>query len=199
MRLQNIIYSGTSVLDIMTLAKLPQELKEFLRGQNGVIAFNGGLHIRSCSDDPAWNSLKEYWTGDKGLFKTYRSLASTDIPFGQDCVGDQFFLRGSDVFRLSSETGDIENLQVGFGTFLRLANEDPDEYLMLGPLRQFENNGQSLKPGELLSVFPLFCMEESKNGISVRNIPTEERIDFLKEIYGQIKGLPEGKINIRFE
>ena len=157
MKLPNITYSGTHLTDNAIFEKLPQQLKEFLREQNGVIAFNGGLQIRSCSGEPKWNSLKEYWTGDKALFRTYDKLTVTDIPFGQDCVGDQFFIRDNTVFRLSSETGDIESLQVDFNTFLHNASEDADEYLLLGPLRQFEQTGQTLKPGELLSVFPLFC------------------------------------------
>jgi hypothetical protein len=200
MKLRNITYSGTHLTDFATLEKLPQQLKGFLREQNGVIAFNGGLQIRSCSETPPWNSLKEYWTGDKALFRTYDKLTVTDIPFGQDCVGDQFFIRDNIVFRLSGETGDVESLQVDFNTFLHNASEDPDEYLLLGPLRKFEQTGQVLGPGELLSVFPLFCMTESKNGISVKNIPVEERMGFLKEVYRQIKNIPDGeRIEIRFE
>lgn len=200
MKLRDITFSGSPLTDIVTLDKLPEELKRFLTVQNGVIAFNGGLHIRSCSENPLWNSLREYWTGERALFKTYDALRETDIPFGQDCVGDQFFLRENKVFRLFSETGDLENLQVDFKTFLEEANANPDEYLMLGPLKQFENSGQFLKPGELLNVFPLFCMAEAKNGITVRNISIEERMGFLKEVYQQIKNIPDGeRIEIKLD
>jgi len=200
MRLEGITYVGTEITDKDTFDKLPLDLQVFLRAQNGLIAFNGGLQINSCSIEPDWNSIKYYWTGDSALFRAYDSLTEKDIPFGIDCVGDHFILRDNIVFRLSGETGDLENLKVDFPAFLNLANQDPDEYLMLGPLRQFENEGGKLKPGQLLSVYPLFCMDVSKDGISVTNISLLERVDFLKSIYSQIKDLEPGQaIKIRFE
>jgi hypothetical protein len=63
---------------------------------------------------------------------------------------------------------------------------DPIEYLSLQPLFQFQNEGGSLQPGQLLSVYPPFCTKESANGVSLKAIPTLERITFLADFAGQI-------------
>jgi hypothetical protein len=200
MRLRNIIYLGAEITDKETFDKLPTDLQVFLKEQNGLIAFNGGLQINSCSETPDWHSIKYYWTGDKALHKTYDSLTQTDIPFGLDCVGDHFILRDNQVFRLSGETGDLENMEINFSDFLKLSNENPDEFLMLGPLKQFEKGGQRLAPGQLLSVYPFFCMKESANGISVSNVPTKERVEFLKSLYMQLKDIEPGQqVKIKVE
>ena len=105
-----------------------------------------------------------------------------------------------EAYRLSGETGDLENMEINFSDFLKLSNENPDEYLMLGPLRQFEKGGQRLAPGQLLSVYPFFCMKESPNVISVSNVPTKQRVEYLKSLYLQIKDIEPGQqIKIKVE
>ena len=200
MRLRDIIYLGTEITDKETFDKLPTDLQLFLKQQNGVIAFNGGLQVNSCSETPDWNSIRYYWTSERALYKTYDLLTKEDIPFGLDCVGDHFILRDNQVLRLSGETGDLENLEVSFNDFLKFSNDNPDEFLMLGPLKQFEDDGQNLTPGQLLSVYPFFCMKESANGISVSNVPTNERVEFLKSLYLQLKDVKPGQqIQIKVE
>jgi hypothetical protein len=190
MEFSEVTYTGGKAIDEAVFKNLPTELKDFYNHLNGIIAFNGGLHIRGCVSRPEWHSLHEAWKGDSAFHLLYEVVNETDIPFGQDCVGDQFFLRDGYVFRLSSETGDIESLELTFEQFLNKAISDPMEFLLLQPLQQFMNEGGRLEPGKLLSVYPPFCMEEAENGVSLRSISSVERISFLADLCRQIKNAP---------
>lgn len=165
--------------------KLPIELQEFLNKQDGMVLFDGGLYIRGINNEPKWNSLKEVWEGESALYKTYTNVEKTDVPFGQDCVGDQFILRNNIVYKLYVETGEMKCLQVNFTEFIKLCNENPVEYLFLEPLVLYENEGKKLKHGQLLNVYPPFCTKESEDGISLNAIPALERLKFLMSFYKQ--------------
>ncbi|WP_133645101.1 hypothetical protein [Zeaxanthinibacter enoshimensis] len=193
MEFTGVTYTGLSITDQETLDKLPNNFSDFFGQVNGIIAFNGGLHIRGCVNAPDWHSIKYYWTGEGALHKKYEELDEQDIPFGQDCLGDQFLLRNLTVHQLSGETGDLENLGLTFEQFISNAIEDPMNFLSLQPLQQFLNQGGHLTPGESLSVYPPFCTKESANGVSIKNVPTKERIDFLANFYQQLKDLGEGQ------
>ena len=200
MEFTGVTYLGKELEDHEILGLVTTELADFYKQVNGIIAFNGGLHIRGCVNSPIWHSLKSYWTGENALFKKYDQLNEKDIPFGQDCVGNQFILRNSLVHQLNSETGDIENLELTFNEFLSYAIKDPMDFLALQPLQQFHNENGKLEPGELLNVYPPFCMKESGNGISLKNVPVEQRINFLADFYNQIKDLEDGQeIKIKIE
>ena len=200
MRLTDSIYIGSTLSDKATFLKLNMEHQKFLKRDNGLIVFNGGLHIRGCVLSPNWHSLHYYWLGEGALYKTYNQLTEEDIPFAQDCLGDQFILRNNIVYILSGETGELENLEVSLTEFLINANNDPMEYLSLHPLKQFFNEGGKLGIGELLNVYPLFSTKESANGVSLKNVPMMEQLNFLKSFYSQTKELNEDnriKISIK--
>jgi hypothetical protein len=152
----NLTFVGTALGEAALLSALPPAYRKLLSAQNGFIACNGGLHIRGLCDDPDRHSLQQVWTGDGALAKLYPSVDEHDIPFGQDCVGDQFLLRDEIVHRLWAETGEMESLGCDFHAFLAQAAADPVAYLTLQPLLQFQAEGGSLQPGQLLSVYPLY-------------------------------------------
>lgn len=182
----NVTFQGPALADAALLAALPDEYSQLLTLCNGFIAFAGGLHIRGLCADPDWHSLQKVWTGDLRLATLYPSLESSDILFGQDCVGDQFILREGIVYRLWAETGDMETLGCGFNEFFLNAATDPLEYLSLQPLLQFQREGGMLSPGKLLNVYPPFCTKEAAAGVSLRAISALERISFLADFAGQI-------------
>ena len=77
--------------------------------------------------------------------------------------------------------------------------QDPVEFLLLQPLLQYQDEGGTLKPGELLSVYPPFCTEESANGVSIEATPMLDRIRFLADFAMQIADVPNGgKVEIIF-
>jgi len=113
----------------------------------------------------------------------YLEIEPTDIPFAQDCLGDQYLLRQNKVIQLYADTGEVEELNMDFDEFINECIEDPVEFLSLEPLLQFESEGGVLMPGELLHVYPLFSMEESEEGVAISKRPMFEQNDFLAGYY----------------
>jgi|ERR1044072_564860 hypothetical protein len=191
-------YIGSEITDAEILDKVPEDYRRLLSQTNGFILFDGGLHVRGAVLAPAWHSLRTVWLGDFALHKLFPSISESDVPLAQDCLGDQFLLRGGIVHKLEAEAGEIESLGMGFETFLNRAQDDPVGFLSLEPLLQFMSEGGELKPGQLLSVYPPFITKEAANGVSLRAVPMFERISFLADFSRQISGIAEGgKIEIK--
>lgn len=190
--MKGILYTGGELTDLVTFARLPVYLQTFLREQNGVVAYFGGLHIRGCVAEPTWHSLNVAWHGEAAFWRTYDEVLEADIPFGQDCVGNQFLLRGDAVFLLDTETGELADLEVDFKHFLFGAEKYPLDALGMEPLRGFQQQGGVLRPGQLLSVYPPVCIA-TKAKPKVQPQPVAERINWLADFYRQIKDLPSGQ------
>jgi hypothetical protein len=86
------------------------------------------------------------------------------------------------VTRLLAESGEREPLEVDLEGFLKSVEEDPLENLGLGPLVQFESEGGSLEPGQLLAAFPPFVAQETAEGVELKAVPAAERYAFLAEL-----------------
>ena len=191
MQFQDVTYRGPVFDDADLLSDLPVELVEFLLADNGIVAFRGGLHIRGACTSPRWHSLRRAWHGSQSIAALFPSVSPTAIPFAQDAVGDQFLLDDGRVTFLSAESGDLEDLEMTFGDFLQRAAEDPQRFLGLNPLVEYEQSGARLQPGELLSVYPPYVTHSDAKR-SVRAIPAEERITFLASLAAQLRDLPDG-------
>ncbi|SMC00536.1 hypothetical protein SAMN00120144_1290 [Hymenobacter roseosalivarius DSM 11622] len=191
--MKGIIYTGAALTDKELLITLPQELQAFLRQHNGVVAYFGGLHIRGCCAEPAWHSLRAVWHGEQALYKTYDTVLTTDIPFAQDCVGNQFLLRQGEVVFLDTETGEIAPLEVDFKHFLIGAEKYPVDALELEPLRRWQQQGGTLTPGQLLHVYPPVCIAAATDKATLAPVAGPKRLAFLAGLYQQIKHLPDGQ------
>jgi hypothetical protein len=198
MKLETMTFTGPAMDDLDTLAKLPNALASLLQQSNGFVQFHGGLHVRGACLAPAWHSLRDAWLGDDAFQRLYPDVSPNDIPFAEDCMGDQFLLREGMVWRLYGETGELEPLDVTVKEFLDNVQEDPGEHLGLHPLLQFQRDGGNLQPGQLLSAYPPFCSEQSEDGVSLRAIPNLERRRFLADLARQIRDMPDGT-NVKFD
>ena len=187
-------YVGSEITDVEILAKVPEEYRRLLSETNGFVLFDGGLHVRGAVLSPEWHSLRKVWSGDFALYKLFPAIEETDIPFAQDCLGDQFVLRDGVVHKLDAEVGEIDSLEVDLQTFLQQAQENPVEYLSLEPLLQFMSEGGKLQLGQLLSVYPPFIAEESADGVSLKAISMFDRIGFLADFARQVASLSEDEI-----
>ena len=185
-------YIGPPIDDWDILRLLPDNLHALLQQINGCTLFHGGLHLRGACREPAWHSLREAWRGPQALFKLFPVLDETDVPFAQDCLGDQFVLRQGQVHKLSAEEGQLETTGLTLGGFLEAAHQDPLNYLSLFPLEKFRQEGRELEPGQLLSVYPPFIFKESAQGISLQAVPAPERLQFLADLARQVSTLAEG-------
>jgi hypothetical protein len=186
-----VTFAGSAVDDPEILSLLPDELTSLLRDTNGFVLFHGGLHVRGAVCSPAWHSIRAMMEGEEALHKQYASVMQTDIPFAEDCVGDQFLLRVGEVWSLRAETGDIEKTAGSLSMFWAAIAKDPFEALNFNPdLR--------LEPGQLFHAYPPFCTKESKGGVKLKPVPALELIRFHADFAKQLAALPDGtSINVK--
>lgn len=130
--------------------RMPQPLLDLLAEVNGFVAFRGGLHVRGVAVLPSWHSLERVWTGAFALNRLFGCIRATDVPFGEDGLGDQFILRDGEVCRLHVEADRLEPFGVDLQTWLEAVRCDPFEFLDLEPLRRFQAQGHILRPGRVL-------------------------------------------------
>ncbi|HYP98675.1 MAG TPA: hypothetical protein VER96_08375 [Polyangiaceae bacterium] len=166
------MYIGQKIDDLEILAHLPAEYRRLLETANGYVAYHGGLHIRGACLLPEWHSLRSAWFGEEAIHRLFAQVLPEDIPFAEDCLGDQFILRDNLVWKLRAESGDLVALELTLAEFDAAARSDPNDFLELGPLHQFRSEGGSLLPGQLLSVYPPFLFAESGAGVHLR-LPAE--------------------------
>lgn len=194
MNLPGTTFVGPPLRGAAALNALPAPLADVLSDVNGIVAFEGGLHLRGMCDSPSWHSLDEVWKGDRAFQFRYDGVEEWDLPFAQDAVGDQWLLRDEQVIHLAAETGEIEPLHQTLPEFLDAARADSVASLGLHPLLQFQRDGGTLLPGQLLSVYPPFCTVEAADGVSLAAVPAEERLDFLADLSRQLP--PDGEFRI---
>lgn len=190
--LPDTTFVGPAYTGEPTHGSLPTDLLALLRARNGFVAFRGGLHVRGIVPEPSWHSLFDAWVGPRAVSHLFDQVSPSDVPFAEDCLGDQFILRAGAVYRLSAETGEVERLEADLASFLRRVAKDGWNYLRLQPLLEFERQGGRLEPGQLLSAFPPFCMTESSTGVSLRAVPVFDRLSFLANFARQVADRPDG-------
>jgi hypothetical protein len=182
MFLSNVTFRGPKIDDESLFDELPENLAALLRSINGFILCGGGLHIRGACVEPEWHSLRAAWHGQEAIQTLYDSVGPLDIPFAQDCVGDQFLLRGGKVLALSAETGEIGEKAIGLASFLQAANSDPEGFLAMEPLLALQGQGEILAPGQLIQAYPPFCTQQAAQGVSLKAVRACEVIGFHAEL-----------------
>ncbi|HJT77983.1 MAG TPA: hypothetical protein VJ739_12340, partial [Gemmataceae bacterium] len=192
MELQQVSFTGPRLDDEGSLDRLPPDLAGLLRQINGFILFHGGLHVRGACREPAWHSLRDAWEGEAAFHRLYPQVRPDDVPFAEDCMGDQFLLHDTQVWKLAAETGQVQSLGVRLGSFFERVEADPVEFLSLHPLLRFRLDGGRLEPGQLLAAFPPFCIKESADGVRLAAISAGERRRFLADLAAQLRDVPEG-------
>src|SRR6185503_21076264 len=134
-----------SVDDPDILARVPVNLRDFVR--SGSVGFRGGLHVRGACRGPEWHSLRGAWEGAEAFHQLYSAVLPLDVPFGEDCMGDQFLVREGVVLLLAAETGTIEEIASSVEKFFANVEADAVDTLQMYPLLQFEAEGGQLQPG----------------------------------------------------
>jgi len=188
MELSHVTYTGPAIDDAEVLERLPKGLAVLLNSLNGFIQYGGGIHVRGACIKPEWHSLRRAWLGPKSISDLFSTVDRTWIPFAEDCVGEQFLLRNNEVLRLCAETGEVDELGVSLGDFLRRASADPIDFLAMEPLLQFQDSHGVLPEGCLLHAYPPFCTKEAGQGVSLRAVHAWELHEFHSEL---AKALPK--------
>ena len=187
-------YRGPGIDDFEILDELPHALRELLDATNGFVQFDGGLHVRGACLDPAWHSLREAMHGERAFHRLYPDIIDpTDVPFAQDCGGDQFVLRGGEVHQLAAEVGELDPLDMTLREFLDHVQENPVESLCMHPLLQFMRDGGKIAPGRLLLVYPPFCTGQSGGSASLKAVDAGAVIAYHADLAKQIQNLGDGE------
>src|SRR5262249_35554925 len=131
-------------------------------------------------------------SGMHAFHRLYTTVLPEDVPFAEDCLGDQFLLRDGRVFRLAGETGELRALDIGLAGFFQAVQADPIEFLSLQPLLRFQHDGNMLEPGQLLAAYPPFCTKQAASGVHLAAIAASERRRFLADFAAQIRDVPDG-------
>jgi hypothetical protein len=187
MDLNHVTYQGPPLDDWELFQLLPVKLRALLKEINGFVQFGGGLHIRGCCMAPEWHSLRQAWMSHDAFCQFYRALNITDIPFGEDCYGNQFVLRGRKVLKLDVETGALEDLRLNLYEFLEAAQTEIHDFLDLEKLTRFQSEGGTLAPGQLLNVYPPASSKEAAAGTVLTAVPSAEQFACLRKYHSQIK------------
>ncbi len=185
MDITGITWKGESIEDVEILRELPADLVRVLAETNGFILHEGIVHIRGACSTPEWHSLGAAWRGPKAFHILYEDVRPSDIPFGQDQVGDQFLIRDGVVFRLFAETGEVEHLAGSLQDFFSKVSSDIEAFLNIGL-------SHKMQPGQLLLAYPPFCFQESGAGASLAPLPASEVILFHADLARKIRDVPDG-------
>ena len=180
-------YTGPPLDDMALLDRLPEDLGSILRLENGWIRFDGGLHLRGACREPSWHSLRVAWEGPQSFSALYPEVGPGDIPFAEECLGDQFLLRNGSVIRLTAGLGDVEELGVTLLQFLERVKADPVNFLGLHPLLRFQSEGGRLAPGQLLSAYPPYWTAEAEDGVSLRAVTAHDLHCALADMARQLR------------
>lgn len=192
MQLEHVTFVGPAVDDDDLIDRVPADLAALLRQINGFIQFQGGLHVRGACREPGWHSLRDAWDGEDAIWRLYPQVRQTDVPFAEDCMGDQFFIRDGLIHKLTAETGETESLGLGLHLFFETLATDPIDFLSLYPLLQHQQDGGRLEPGQLLSAYPPFCTSESAQAVSLAAVASVGRRRFLADMAAKIRDVPDG-------
>jgi hypothetical protein len=191
MNVPGITWRGQSPDDIEIMRELPPELVSVLAELNGFIVHYGALHVRGASLKPEWHSLRSAWRGPQAFHVLYGALLSSDIPFAQDQLGDQFLMRGGQIYRLGAETGEVSSFCESLSAFLDGLAGDVETFLNVS----FEH---TLQPGELLHAYPPFCVKGDSIATSLFPCPAPEVILVHAGLAKEIAELPDvTRIQIR--
>jgi len=193
MTLQGVTFQGPPLKDPDPLQGLPDELFEILWQLNGFVAYAGGLHVRGMVDDPDWHSFERYRSGDMALHKLFAAVEESDVPFAQDFLGNQFFLRFDEVWRLRADTGEAKGLGLDLADFLEACKKDPIAFLQLELLAEYHQLHGMLQPGELVHTMPPLCLRRDDKKLAMKSVPVDNAVSFLAAFARQIADAPEGE------
>lgn len=168
----------------MDINTLPTEFNSFSHFKEGAWLYKGGLQVRGVDPSHEILDLHKYWQGDSSINDQYDILLDADIPFAQDCFGDQFIYREGEILLLSAECGELEHISESLSSFFSWVKSDP--YTNLNITDDLE-----VSIGELLFAWPPYCTEQGDNA-TIKATPAHEVIALHADLAKKIGGLPDG-------
>ena len=131
------------------------------------------------------------------MHRLYPSVRRSDVPFAQDCFGDQFLFRDLQIWQLDAETGEVRNLELTMKELFAALATRPVEFLGLQPLVSFQTQGHTLAPDQGLLCWPPLATREAENGLTVQALPKFQQLTFLSDVAQQLAQAKPGE-TLRF-
>ena len=188
-----VTWTGPEINEWALLEALPVPLGGVLRQNNGFIACAGGFHFRGICSMPDWHSLQGAMAGPRAIYRLFPNVRSTDVPFAQDCYGDQFLYREFKVWQLDAENGTLHNLNLTLKEFFGALATRPVEFLGLQPLVSFQEQGHKLAPDQSLLCWPPVASRQSDAGLTVKAVGRNQHLEFLSHVARQMSQVKPGE------
>lgn len=187
-----VTWTGPEINEWPLLEALPVSLGGVLRQNNGFIACAGGFHLRGICSMPDWHSLQAAMTGPRAIHRLFPHVRWSDIPFAEDCYGDQFLLREFKVWHLDAETGGLHNLTLTLKEFFGALATRPVDFLGLQPLVSFQEQGHKLAPDQSLLCWPPVGTRQAADGLTVKAVGRNQHLEFLSHVARQMSQAKPG-------
>lgn len=166
------------------------ELRTMLKKRNGFFAFARSLHVfpvgipKAGYDLVSWNSLV-LWR------QAYGSLIEGGVFFAENLFGDQYAIRGEQIYWLDRETGEMEPFSNTLEEWANIILADPNTVGYSIALRWQSEHG-AISPG--MRLFPKVPFVTGGDA-SLDNLFAGDSVNGLNfggEFANQIRNLPDG-------
>lgn len=188
-----VTWTGPEINEWALLEALPSSIGGILRQNNGFVACGGGFHFRGICAMPDWHSLQAAWTGPRAIHRLFPQVRDSDIPFAEDCFGDQFLLRDFKVWHLDAETGLLHPLNLTVRDLFAALATRPVEFLGLQPLVSFQEQGHQLAPDQSLLCWPPVATRQAQEGLTVKAVGRLQQLEFLSQVARQMAAAKPGE------
>lgn len=167
------------------------EISNFIKDENGGYYFDNALHFFGVSEKLPFHSLKEM---NKLISNLYDKQSNGFVFIGEDVFGNLFcYDEKNKFFMFNIESGEYEEIAVGFNEFINKIIEDIEYYTGCKFAKALDP-----KDNELLNFGYRYCAkypfvlggEYNLDNLVIKLF--KENLQFCSSIYHQIKDLPDG-------
>jgi hypothetical protein len=185
----------TGILD--SAGRLGRELAEFLRRNNGLLAFESALHVFPACHIPGVMDL-ERWNDPPLWIEHYGDMARGIVFFAEGIFADQFGIRGREIVRFEAETGLSEPVAGSLEDWAKLILEDYPYQTGWSFAHDWQVEHGALRCGERLVATIPFDMGGEFKVSNFYSLDAVKAMRYHGHLALQIRDLPDGT-KIKFE
>ncbi len=172
------------------------QLQAMLELKNGFYAFESALHVYPDCDQGGVLDLAR-WNSPTLWREAYGSDLDGYLFFAQDAFGQQFGIRGGEVYFVDTETGEAEHFASSIDGWAQEILADYEVHTGYPLMHEWQSQHGPIPNGHrLIPKIPFVCGGE----YSIQNLYAGDivkALHFMADLAGQIKDLPDGA-EIRF-
>lgn len=178
-------------MDDLFGAREARALERILGKRNGFYAFEGALHVFANTDTANELGVKS-WNASSLWKHEYRDLMGEGVCFAEDVFGNQFLLRGDEIFVFDPETGRANSMAQDIDAWAELILGDFSFWTGHAVARAWQAvNGTISRGSRLVPVTP-FVLGGEFVPENVRAMDAVAGMKYRASIALQIRDLPDG-------